>query len=146
MKDRLFNNKQWIMLFGLAITSIMAFVSVYDVASGINRKEIQANATNPSLAHSYEVQFIVMMVLSIVAIIFGAVVGKIMQKSKWRFVAYSVLLAGILGFMYSINLRLKAYPKTKMGLSVSLFLLFLLGTLLVGNTGSGIFCNSGKYK
>ena len=123
---------QLIVMIGLAASGFMLFSSVYDWASKIEQKELACVNNDSTLQKANETKFIVMMTLASAALI-GGIIGVLMVKDhNWVFGPISLIVAAIIGFIYSFGLKLTGNSKAKFWTSLTIFLLFLLLAIGVG--------------
>lgn len=136
---------QMIVMIGLAASAFMTFLTIYDIVSKIDEKEISCENNDATLKKANETRFIVMITLAVVAVFVG-IIGMMgvfyAKKFNWLFLPISILLAGIIGAIYSVGLKLRGNNKAKLGISLAFLGLFIL--LGVG-VGLGKFGRSAPY-
>ena len=130
LKNYSLSDKQLIAMVALAVSAYAAFVSIYNSASGITSDIAQCEQLNIALAKKRQVQFIVIIIISCIAIVLGIFLSFLMRKSNWLFLPIAISLTGLLGLIYSIGI--KANNKVQMGLSITLFVFFLIYGIAVG--------------
>jgi len=124
------NNKQVIVLIGIAVTGLISFASTADSASGLSTAEIE----NPDLQAKYNKKFIIVIIFASLALAIGICLSAALYYygKTQTVVSTGLILAGILAFLYSIFLKNRNVTnKVKLVLSWGSFLVFvLLGFLL----------------
>jgi len=124
------NNKQVIVLIGIAVTGLISFASTADSASGLSTAEIE----NPDLQAKYNKKFIIVIIFASLALAIGICLSAALYYygKTQTVVSTGLILAGILAFLYSIFLKNRNVTnKVKLVLSWGSFSVFvLLGFLL----------------
>ena len=132
LKHRSLSNKQILAFVGLGITAYAAFVAIYNSATGISKENAVTESADPTLIAKRNTQFIVMIIISCLAIVLGLIVSYVIRTSSWIIIPLAVALMGVLGLIYSIGI--KSNEKVQMGLSITLFIIFLIYGIYVGVT------------
>ena len=135
------DNHQFIITIGLAISSFVAFLSVYDTATGINDK-FDNCAQDQALKAELQKKFIVMIVLAIAAIIGGfLMLGMLLRREElqhrghWLFVPISIIITGMIGLIYAINMKTGKSKAAKIVPSLVLFGIFFGWSIIKGISG-----------
>ena len=126
---------QFAIIIGIALSGLACLINTYDAIAKINEKR-QACVETGDLKKILEVRFIVMLVLSIVALIAGIVLGFIF-KMRGMTVAFGFATAGFFGIIYSILSKFKDTGNMGVKLTLSWLSLFLF-------VGLGFFFGAGK--
>lgn len=135
------NNWQLLIIFGTAISGMATLVNSYDYISGINSKFKgceQSQETNDLL----KTRFIVLLVLSSIAIVLGILLGFLFRSNPKRLLTFGLGSAGLFGIMYALY---SWYQYTPFGDAVKLFasagpfvMFILLGFLYSQQKISGV--------
>ena len=122
------NSWQFLVVLGIAISGLAAFVNTYDAWSGINSK-IQTCAQSDALQKELNTQFIIIMVISCLAIVLGIILFWLFrnQKNQRRLVTMGITTTGIFGIIYALSIKFQnATNKIKLGISWTSFIGFLI--------------------
>jgi hypothetical protein len=122
------NNWQLMIIFGTALSGMASLVNTYDYVSGINNKVQQCNQS-ADVEALLKTRFIVLLVLSSLAIVLGILFGFIFRNNPKRLVTFGLGAAGVFGILYAIYSWYQYTPignATKLGVSWGAFVLFLL--------------------
>ena len=122
------NTWQFIVIVGIAITGLATFVNTYNTLTSID-SELQNCTYSSPLREELNTQFIIMLVVSILAIVLGFVLAWLLhnQPTRRRVVVVGIIVLGFFGLIYALNLKFQALPKEwKLGFSWGSFIAFLL--------------------
>jgi len=131
------NKWQLIVILGIAISGLAAFVNTYNALSGINT--LTNTCYNQDvLKRKFNTQFIVTLVLGIVALVVGLLLSWLFRKSSGlRLATLGLGIAGIFGIIYAISVKFSgANNALKLGVSWTAFVVFILFGFLVANQSS----------
>lgn len=131
------NNWQYLVILGIAISGLAAFINTYDAISGINKKT-QICAQSSLLQKELNTQFIVLIVLSCFAIVLGIILAWIFRSgtNQRKIVTLGIMTVGIFGIIYALAIKFYQFSiSAKLGISWVAFLGFLI---------LGYFISSGK--
>ena len=128
---------QILVIFGIAISGLATFVNTYDAASGINA-QIQTCMQTGTLQQQLNTEFIVLIVLSCVAIVLGIILAWFMRNAvnSRRVMTLGVIIAGICGILYAISIKLSSSTMSsvlKAGLSWTVFIGFLVAGYFISS-------------
>ena len=132
-----FGKFQFVVLLGIALSGLASFVNTYDAISKIN--VIDKLQKTDLLKKQLRTKFIVMIVISCLAIVLGIALGDL-KKYPTRLFMLGLSLAGVFGILYAVITKYnKVSMGTKLGISWLLFLVFIaLGFILdSGKLGGG---------
>lgn len=136
------NTWQYLIILAIGISGTAAFVNTYDALSNINSKLIECTQS-AALQKELNIQFIVILVLSCVAIVFGALLAWFFraQENQRKLLTWGIISAGIFGIVYALSVRFQsATNKWKIIISWFAFLFFMaLGYFL--STGNITYTN-----
>lgn len=130
LKGYSLTTKQILAILGLGISAYAAFVAIYNSASGIQNDIAAAETSNTNFARKRSTQFIVMIIISCIAIVLGLIISYVLRKSSWIILPLALSLMGVLALVYSIGI--KTSDKVQLGLSITLFIIFLIFGIYVG--------------
>lgn len=122
------NTWQYLIIIGIAISGIAAFVNTYDAWRGISKK-MQDCTQSSSLRKELNAQFIVILVLSILTLFLGIILLWIFRnkENQRRLITLGTITIGILGIVYSISIKLQNLTNTiKLAISWASFAIFLV--------------------
>lgn len=131
------NNWQFMVVLGIAISGLASFVNTYDAWSGIN-SQTQSCTQSSTLQKDLNIQFIVLIVLSCVAIILGILLAWVFrsQQNQRRLVTLGITTAGIFGILYALSIKFQnASNKIKLWTSWVCFAGFLIIGFLISTGG-----------
>jgi F0F1-type ATP synthase membrane subunit c/vacuolar-type H+-ATPase subunit K len=120
------NQWQLLIVLGVAISGIAAFVTAYDALFKIDSK-VAACAESDALKKALQTRFIVVLVLSCVAIVIGIILGIVYRKNPKRVLTFGLTAFGILGILYAVITKYnKAQISIKLGISWTSFIAFII--------------------
>lgn len=136
---------QYLVILGIAISGLAAFVNTYDAITGIDAKT-QACEQTGDLGHQLNVKFIIVLVLSCIAVVLGIVLAWFFraQVNQHRLMTLGITTGGIFGILYALSIKfVNTSNFVKLGISWASLLAFLLlgfflhtGVKIPGITGS----------
>lgn len=132
LKHKKFNNGQIYAMMAIIIAGIASFVGLYTAASGIDQNELNAEDANQDLKNERDKQYKIMLILGILAIVFGWIAAKLLKNSVWMYIPVAIVATGFLGVFYSVGIKLRSNKGAKIGLSVALFIIALIYVVYVG--------------
>lgn len=127
-------------ILGIAISALATFINTYDAITNIN-SQIQVCTQSESLKRELNKQFIVLIVFSCLAIIFGIIIAWLLRHSTnpMRIITMGIIFGGVFGILYAISIRLQSSTMSsvlKAGISWSFFIGFIIWGFIMGrNTG-----------
>jgi len=129
------NKWQMFIILGIAISGIAAFINTYDALFKIDEKMAKC-AESDALSHDIKIRFIVLLVVSCLAVALGiilAIVLTVLKKNpKWVLV-FSLVIAGVLGVLYAVVTNYsKADTGVKLGISWASLIAFVILGFVVG--------------
>ncbi|XWV24782.1 hypothetical protein QJ856_gp1001 [Tupanvirus deep ocean] len=97
---------QYLIIIGIAVSGLAAFINTYDAITNIN-SNLKACSQRDELQKELNTQFIVLMVLSSFAIVFGAILAWFLRKSANRrlLLTWGIITTGIFGILYGLAVR-----------------------------------------
>lgn len=122
---------QYAVILGLAVSGVSSIVSTYDYASKLDQKQKKCEESE-DLKKALRTRFIVLMILSCLAVVIGVIIGIILRKNPKKLLTFGITTSGIFGIGYALF----SYFQNKttaitMGASWSIFFIFiLLGIIL----------------
>ena len=122
------SNWQYVVILGIAISGLAAFVNTYDAWSGINAK-LAACTQDPVLKKELNTQFIVILVLSCLAVLLGIILAWIFRSklNQRKIITLGITTAGVLGILYALSIKFQNTTNAaKLGVSWVSFLAFLI--------------------
>jgi uncharacterized membrane-anchored protein len=125
-------------LMAIMIGTVVAFIGIYNSASGIDKEEIDAENNSPKLKKAKETEFIVMIVLACVAIVISLVATGLLKNNNWKFLSLAITGSAIIGLCYSVGIKLRNNKKAKLGLSITILIISLFIAVFVGLSGPTI--------
>jgi len=139
---------QYAIIIGVALSSMMSFIQVYNAISKINVQEEQDLKDETKKA--IQTRFIVMIVLSCLAIAVGMGMGFYFKDSnQYQLITFSLIATGIASIIYAL---IDNYEKsswmiyTKMGLSLTSLLGFVILGYLYQTENKTLMGYINKYK
>jgi hypothetical protein len=122
---------QYLIILGTAISGLSSFVTTYDAIAKTAEKQQVCEETE-DYKQALQTRFIVLMVLSCVAVVIGFILGFMFNRSesvnKHNVVTYGVITAGLFGIIYSLFSKFNtttASMAIKLTMSWSSFLAFI---------------------
>ena len=134
---------QFFIILGVAVSGIAAFINTYDAIAKIDSKLANC-AESAALANTLKIRFIIMLVLSCLAIIIGIVLSWVLRNNPKLILTFGLITTGLLGIIYAVVTKYnKAEMGVKLGISwISLLAFVILGYLLdSGKLGGSIESN-----
>lgn len=134
---RLFSFSKWqiFVLFGIAISGLAAFVNTYDAWSGITT-QLQSCTSSSNIQSELNTQFIVIIVLSCVAIVLGLFLAWLFRghANQRRLITLGITLAGFFGIVYALSVKFQnATNKVRLTVSWLSFIGFLIWGYFISN-------------
>lgn len=124
---------QLIIVLGIAISGLAAFINTYNAITKINA-QIQQCTDSPQLRSALNKQFIVILVLSCFAVVLGIFLAWLFRKAtnQRQLLTLGIIAIGIFGILYAISIKFQYVANDlKLGLSwVSLAAFIILGFFL----------------
>ena len=148
----LFNISPWqyLVLVGIVISGLVAFVNLYEAITGISTDMRTCVDQTPELGTKLRNQFIVILVLSILAFVIGAVWAGYLHstkaENKRQIFTLGLMTTGILGVAYAISQRFRFDHPLIKGISAgAIFLAFLaIGYLMSTPNWTDVFKKESK--
>lgn len=134
-----FSNWQVLVIIGIAISGLASFVNTYDAWSKINT-QIQAALQTGTIQKELNTQFIVILVLSCLAIALGIVLAWLFRHATnpRRIVTLGIITAGIFGILYAVSMKFQtASTIYKLGASWGAFLAFIILGFVLSSRDAG---------
>lgn len=130
------NKWQLLVILGIAISGLAAFVNTYNSISGIN-KLTDTCYNSADLKKKFNTQFIVTLVLGILALILGLLLSWMFRKSSGlRLATLGLAIAGLFGIIYAISVKFSgANNALKLGVSWTAFGVFVALGFFIANSG-----------
>ena len=99
---------QFLVIIGIAVSGVAAFVNTYNAIAGINYLE-PAVKESQNLQNVMRTRFIVFLVISILLIVVGGGLAFSFRNSenKRKVISYGLITAGILGLIYTLTEQFK---------------------------------------
>lgn len=122
------NAWQYLVILGIAVSGLAAFATTYDAITGIDTKMAVCEQTG-DLKHQLNIKFIVILVLSCLAVVFGIIMAWFFrsQENQRRLLTLGITTSGILGILYALSIRFTSTSNlVKLGISWGSLLCFLL--------------------
>ena len=128
--SKYFNLDIWhyLIIIGIAVSGLAAFVNTYDAISGINAN-MQACSQTDVLQKELNTQFIVLLALSCFAVLLGLILAWFFRKqdNQRRLITLGIITIGIFGILYALTIRFQYTSNTiKLFASWITFLGFLV--------------------
>jgi hypothetical protein len=129
---------QYVVILGIAISGLATFINTYNAFSRINENLegcIHACPQSLEIYQSLQTQFIIILILSIVAILFGILLFWLLRKAEnqRRIITLGIITAGIFGIFYAISIRFNSLATGfKVAISWAAFIAFLILGFLIG--------------
>ncbi|XWV26023.1 hypothetical protein QJ857_gp1057 [Tupanvirus soda lake] len=97
---------QYLIIIGIAVSGLAAFINTYDAISGINSK-LRACSQSDELEKELNTQFIILMVLSSLAIVIGSILAWLLRRNSNRrlLLTWGIITTGIFGILYGLAIR-----------------------------------------
>lgn len=130
-------NWQYVVILGIAISGLAAFVNTYNAISNID-KNLQKCAETDALKKELKTQFIVILVLSILAVILGMLLAWFFRHSdnQRKVLTLGITTTGIFGILYAISMKLRNVTnKIKLGISWVSFVGFIILGFFISSEG-----------
>lgn len=134
---------QYLVILAIALSGLAAFVNTYNIITGID-KNLKACATTDPLRSELRLQFIIMIILSVLAVVFGIVMAFMLRhgENQRRILTMGIIFVGIFGIIYATSIRLSSSNMSnvlKVGISWTTFFAFLIIGYFMGS-GTSLFC------
>ena len=96
----------YLVIIGIAVSGLAAFVSTYDAISGINNAVKICTESNV-LKKEIDIKFIVLLVLSCFAVILGLVLAWFFrgQDNQRKLLTLAIMTTGIFGILYALTIK-----------------------------------------
>ena len=134
---RYFSMSPWqiLVILGIGISGLTTFVTTYDAITNINA-QIQTCTRSDPLRRQLNIQFIVLLILAILAILIGIILAWLLRNATntRRIMTLGIIVAGIFGIIYAISIKLANSTLSsvlKAGLSWTVFIGFLIAGYFV---------------
>lgn len=126
---------QFLVILGIGVSGLLAFVNTYNAIFGVN-KDLQACKQTGDLAKKLHVEFAILIIISILAIIFGLILSWLLRNSakSYRTITWGIIIAGVFGIIYAISIKLSGTGLSNVigvGLSWTVFIGFLIAGYLM---------------
>ena len=140
---------QYIVILAIALSGLAAFVNTYNTITGIDKNLKACTATDP-LRSELKLQFIIMIILSVLAVVFGVIMAVMLRhgKDQKRVLTMGIIFVGIFGIIYATSIKLSSSNMSsvlKVGVSWTTFFAFLILGYFMGS-GTSLFCNKESKK
>ena len=122
------NTWQYLIVLGIAISGIAAFVYTYEALTNIN-KDIANCMSSGDLGKKINTEFIVLLIVSILAIFMGILMAWSFRKreNQRRLLSLGIISIGIFGVVYSLSLKFQRASNTaRLFTAWGLFIVFVL--------------------
>jgi len=119
---------QLLVILGIALSGLSTFVTTYNAWSGINTN-VQACAQSSLLQKKLKTKFIVILVLSCLAVVLGILLAWFLRRNPnpRKLFTLGITGVGVFGIIYAIALKFQnVTDKVKLGVSWASFVAFLL--------------------
>lgn len=119
---------QVLVIFGIAISGISAFMNTYDYVTSVN-SQLATCVQSAALKEEINKEFIWLLVLSCLAVVLGSLAAWFLRKSNNQrsVFTFGFILTGIFGILYALSIKYQHIGSgIKMGLSWTSFLGFLV--------------------
>lgn len=148
--SKYFNITSWqgIVIIGIAISGIASFVNTYNAWSGINI-ELEKCSQTSELKKKLYIQFIVIMVLSSLAIVLGIVLAWLFRTSEnpRKILTFGIITLGILGIVYALATKFQNTSNSiKLTISWASFIGFIILGFFVSKNQNSIEINEDEYE
>lgn len=124
---------QYLVILAIAISGISGFVSTYNEISNINSNKAVC-AASTTLQKELKIQFWILLIISILAIILGIILAVVLRKKQngLSMVTLSIVTIGILGLVYTLSTKLEKISSIlKISISwISFFSFIIIGFLI----------------
>ena len=117
----------YLIVIGIAVSGLAAFVNTYNAISGINDDVISC-ANSSQLSNDLTIQMIIMLVVSFLAIGLGVLLALLFRKNQnqRRLLTLGIISIGVLGIIYSASIKLQSLSnQIKLWTSWITFFIFL---------------------
>lgn len=124
------NTWQYLIILGIAVSGLAAFVTTYDAWSNIN-KNYQACAQTGTLQDELKTQFIVITVLSCFAVILGLILAWFFRKNEnpRQLLTLGIMTTGLFGIIYALTIKFQDVDNK---INVALSWITFIGFLVLG--------------
>jgi VIT1/CCC1 family predicted Fe2+/Mn2+ transporter len=133
------NSWQFFIVLGIAISGLAAFVNTYNSWSSINT-QLEACIQSGPLQDAYRTQFIVLIVLSILAILVGILLTVFLSnraEHRMAILILGMIFTGIFGIIYAATIKLQNFTNGfKLSVSWISFAAFIILGIVLGNKSS----------
>lgn len=119
---------QYIVILGIAVSGLAAFINTYEAIAGTN-DTLKACTESETYKKQINTEFIVLLILSILAILIGAVLAWALrnQGNQRNLITLGIMTVGFFGIIYAISLKFQnVTSKIKLGISWISFLAFII--------------------
>lgn len=124
------NMWQYLVIIGIAVSGITAFVTIYNAASNVNDYYASCES-NTNLKKSLNVKFGIMLSISVLIILFGILLAWFFRAkpNPRRILTLGIITIGLFGFLYAFSIKLQSVVDW-VKLAASIFT--LIGFLILG--------------
>uniref|UniRef100_A0A6C0CAZ7 Uncharacterized protein n=1 Tax=viral metagenome TaxID=1070528 RepID=A0A6C0CAZ7_9ZZZZ len=149
-KDSYFklDGAQYAIVIGIALSSMMSFVQIYNSISKINDQE--KNDLREETKAALQTRFIVMMVMASLAIVGGVGLGMYYKDgNEYQLLTFSLIIGGVVSMIYALVDKYENEPwmtYTKLGLSLTSLAGFVLLGFLYQTNNQTLMSFIKKYR
>lgn len=119
---------QYAIVVIIALSGLAAFVNTYNAWSDIGTNLSACRNTDP-LKQELNTQFIVLLIVSCVALVLGIALAWLFRKqsNQRQILTMGIITMGILGIVYAISIKFQDVTNSvKLGVSWTIFILFVI--------------------
>jgi len=121
------NGWQYLIIIGIAVSGLAAFVTTYNAISGINATILGCTKYG-NIKRELTIKFIIILTLSCFAVVLGLILAWFFRKkqNQRRILTLGIITTGILGIIYSLSIKLQDFSDSiKLIASWLAFIIFL---------------------
>jgi cytochrome bd-type quinol oxidase subunit 2 len=119
---------QYVVLLGIAVSGLASFVTTCEALNAAN-DSLKPCTESDAYKKSLNTEFIVLIILSILAILIGAILAWALRKSdnQRNLITLGIITSGFFGIIYAISIRFQSTAnRIKIGVSWISFLAFII--------------------
>ena len=137
-------NWQYIVILGIALSGVTAFVNTYNTWSQINAK-LEACENSKDMKKQLHIQFMIILVLSILALILGILLAWYFRTktNQRQILTIGIMTTGIFGILYAISMKLRNLSN---GIQLGISWIAFVGFLFLGYYISSVSNNSSSIR
>jgi hypothetical protein len=122
------NNWQYIVILGIAISGLAAFITTYNAVTKIN-KDLLTCENSVALKHALNTKFLIVLILSCIAVFIGILLAWLFRANanQRKLLTIGITTMGIFGILYAIGIKFRGTTNNlQLGISWITFLAFLI--------------------